>query len=243
MDFGLGGGYPTPLQSKTWRWREPLSSSKRCPKCGAHMVSTVAYDECPFCHYREVKPSAPATGRQYAPWRSEAGAASVEDQIHQAVQAGEEAQIRASGTRSAPRFISFNAPRETSAERGFLIGAMMVFVLVVPYLGYTYVGRGAHETAVQQQYYIWGLLAPLILHQFALNSTLLTLRWAMFGVALLQAGAELTDLTTQNSWGLVAALSTGLGPVIAHIAAICCVLTAAWAAWLYWREAQLIERG
>jgi hypothetical protein len=224
----MRGYTPPPL-----KWREPLPSRKRCPKCRSRMRVSVALSECPYCGYLDR--SAPLE-RTTDPGPYGDTPAGLEYRV-------EESIAEAEGLRSAEhhQFVSFELPRENNAERVFAVGLLILALFLhIP------ASRRAPDifdfANPDQALYIGIVTIGLaLLAAAAAGMTFVGLRRLAVPLAAVAALSCLADAAGLLPFGALQPLSVLVLPAYAHVVIAAQGLAFAWLAAFIHRDTRDLQ--
>lgn len=212
-----------------FKWREPMQTVQRCPKCNARLIVTATEDRCPYCGYSKYKALAPME-------RTSSGIdMSLRNQIEDAI-AGAEDEFG----RPAEHFVGYEVPVENNFER-YLFTLLFVVLLITLRIvwggGYRY-----NILPLGAPAYVWyAIFLPSLLYLFTNHTTFMLIKplTAIAGIAAAAVGvfALLQPGIVTGLW------NSYTGPWLAYALLGYQVVAGLWAASLAWRDWRILSKG
>jgi len=210
-----------------FRWREPLGSRRRCPKCGANAITGPAEDRCPYCGWSEQH--APVIGPH-----DDSVLPSLRSQIEEAIVEADDPRVT-----YGPRFIGYELPAETSTERWlltmlFFFALMLLRVISDSGFRYKLLPPGASD-------YVWyWVFLPSLLYMLTCHSTFLILKPITIFLGLAASAVGVIALL-DPSWS--ASLWNGTFEAWVFIILVGYQIVAGiWVATIAWRDSRLLRK-
>jgi hypothetical protein len=227
MLFAVYGG----RSSWPFRWREPMQTQKRCPRCQARLIVTAAEDRCPYCGYSKYKVIAPLD-------RTPSGIdMSLRNQIEDAVEGATDEYGR-----PAEHFVSYDPPRQLNGERVMLVGMMWMFFYICS--EFWDLNQHARRHLATGQYagpfVLLTYVVPSLLYLITMFTTFLTLKPLTIAAGIASAIG-----------GAVVLCDPGLsGPLLAlpadwttQVVGSYLVISGLWASSIAWRDWRILRTG
>jgi hypothetical protein len=218
MDAGHG--------QEPFKWREPMQTLKRCPKCHARLIVTPAEERCPYCTYSKHTAlpmrERPASGIDM----------SLRNQIDEAI--GEATDEYG---RPPEKFVDFEVPRENNFERYSFV---LFFIALLIVLRIAYVGHRRSLLPHAAPEYVWyAILLPSLLYLLTNHTTFLLLKPVTMLVGLsvgILAVSVLPDPSLiPDLW------KSSRGPWLAYMLLGYQAITGFWMASLAWRDWRVLR--